>query len=595
MRRIIGQTPRHRLLSGVLRHARSEQTSADQKHEAHEQLGGLLDVLDHRIDEPNGPYVGTIFTQTRLNFGYEPGTVSNEPPSPDRLASSAVMAVGGIMPYLGSAILYSELMGTGRFSALDFVDFRDEERVREAIQEKPDFAFVAGATTYDRYHVRDLNMRLAEQGIITVNGGVAPTLDPHPFRYVNDGTSVFRGEIEGAAGYLIDELVKDPSPRIFTRAGTPGKRSITLLNNPNDTVQLPVDGKVDMKDAYSEEHEVSGGNLARRLEALEMMRTGFSFKGKKYEIPSFLRVHQINTSFGCPERCSFCATEPFQGIEMRHRDLQSIETELIATEAKVVAIVDQNFTANGRDYFVSFLEMLKKHGKRFAYEGELMFYLEQPEEGNPQNFFFDGSPDDEYRAQLLKDTLLAVEVGLEQPVKVKGTITQGKNPDQYNTAIKRLNDLGIIVFGTAMVGLPEELWSPHAVNEKPIVPYESLAQKEWDEMISTWVEWSKSYPGLILFPFEPIPGTPAYRALEKKGLLSYKDGTENIDDTLRPLNLDPVQGIASRQALAKILNEIMSPKIRRTRLKQANFSPLARLFMEVFNRGSSRAFGSRMQ
>jgi hypothetical protein len=152
-----------------------------------------------------------------------------------------------------------------------------------------------------------------------------------------------------------------------------------------------------------------------------------------------------------------------------------------------------------------------------------------------------------------------------------------------------------MVFGTAMVGMPKELWSAQAEDEEPIVPYESLTADEWNEMIQTWVNWSAQFPGVILFPFEPIPGSEAYAQLEALGLLNYVDGTENTDDTLRPLQEDPVIGIAARKALAELQEQVFSKEMTKTRMSHADYALKARIFMEIFNRGSRMAFGNRMQ
>ena len=594
-RRIVNDRPRRDLLDGVVAVARSRGASTVSRDFARQNLGGVLDVLDHRVNEPEGSLSGVIFTQTKLNMGIDRNVIRPKPFGVDEYAWSVLQIVRGSMPYLGSAHLYSEAMATGHFSDIRFVDFRDKQGVNEVLDEGGvDIAFVAGATTDDRDHITSLNCRLARLGITTVNGGVAPTLDMDPRRYVRDGSSVYLGELEGAMPYLMDQLVRDPTPRIFSRGGSESGRMALSLTNTGNITRLGVPKTVDMQGAYDKEHELNRRNLATRLEALAMMRPPFDFNGTDYEPSSRMQVHQINTSFGCPERCSFCATEPFQGTKMRHRDLESIDRELGAVEAKIIAVVDQNFTANGREFFVEFLELLRKHGKRFAYEGELMFYLECPEGGDPDKYFFDGSPEDAYREQLLKDTVLAIEVGLEQPVKVQGTIVSGKNPDQYDPAMQRLNDMGIMVFGTAMVGLPKELWAPRTT-EEPIIPYDNLSEKEWNEVIDTWVEWSKRYPGLILFSFSATPGTRAYKILAERGLLNYVEGSEGNDDTIRPVQSDAVKGISSRKALAEIQDRIASPEVRRIRMSQARFTWKARIFMEIFNRAARHVFGSRME
>src|SRR3989344_474366 len=608
LKRMMGVPSRKKLLMDTLSNIYGYGAPNEFAGESHRRLSMILDIAEGRVKKPTGNKRGVIFAQTAYILGDEIDgkKETNYPYGLDEWAKFAIQLGSGALPYMGAAVVYSELMSTGEFADIEFVDFRDEKRIEEISlrSSEYDLALVAGATTFDRFVIDDLNKKLSQSGLTVIKGGVAPTIDEEPERYMQNGASIFIGEFEGAAERLMEAINSDPSPLVFLREGSRSQITRVAKRNAPFTALPNLPDNVDMSAAYSDEREET--NLAYRLEALEKMRITYTFGGKKYEANPFFKFHQTEVSKGCPEACTFCATVPYIGRTTRARPLESIEREWAATESPVIAIVDQNFHATGRDYVTKVLQIAEKLGKKLAFEGEALFFTE----GKGQNHFFDGTTADEERKRLLKNTVVAIQVGLEQPVKVRGTVPGGKDPDQFPKALNALNDSGVIVFGTSIIGMPKELWAPGADNNLPIVPYEDMyGTPEWQIMIDTWVDWLQNkvpVPGSIPFAFTVVPGTPAKDILGRKGMLISNDPKKlirrkELEEDLSPsvdpnVIKDPIHGlIMSRQTVEEVRREIYKwPNIRK-RVDAANLSLKRKIFMYLVGIFSDRTLRDRMQ
>lgn len=608
LKRMVGVPQRNKLLMETLSNIYGYGAPNEQATESHRRLSMMLDIAEGRIKQPTGNKRGIIFAQTAYILGEEIDgkKETHYPHGLDQAAKIAIQLGSGALPYMGAAVVYAELMSTGQFAEIEFADFRDQKAIEDITSRSNeyDLALVAGATTFDRFVIDDLNLRLSQSGLTVINGGVAPTIDEEPERYMANGASIFVGEFEGAAEQLMEAINTDSTPRVFVRNGSRSQIARVSKRGAPYTALEDLPDKADVAFAYSDEREM-GGNLAHRLEAMEKMRITYDFGGKIYEGNPFFKFHQTEVAKGCPEACSFCATVPFMGREMRARSLETIEREWAAVESPIVAIVDQNFHANGRDYVTNVLQIAEKLGKRLAFEGEALFFTE----GKNQRHFFDGTPADEERRRLVKNTVVAIQVGLEQPVKVRGTIPGGKDPELFPEALKRLNDMGVIVFGTSIVGMPKELWAPGTDTDLPIVPYENMSPEEWRKMVETWVDWLTNkvpVPGSIPFAFTVVPGTQAKDILSKKGMLISDKPAElirrkELPDDLSPsvdpnVIRDPNKGlIKSREAVEDIRRELYTlPNIKK-RIDAANLSLKRKLFMYGVGIFSDRTLRDRMQ
>lgn len=584
---------RRKLLEETLDQVFSSNVSSEKILSARKRLETMIEVMNGKEEKPREGKRAIILTQTALvqgegeddvHFGW----------LPDSWIEFGVKLARGALPRLGAAVVYSELMNTGQFSQIEFADFRDEKVIQRLIERKEyDLVLISGATTVDRFLIDKLNRRLSTAGLTVINGGIGATIAVHPERYLENGASVFVGEFEGAAEVFLERLARDPSPTIFIRGreGDKGKRlrkkgyRVTVLED------LP--SLVDMEEVYSVERE-RAGYLRRRLEALAMMRTTVTLDGAGYELPPSFRLHETNVSYGCPNACVFCATVRSAGRGMRARTLGSISQEWTAVEAPHIVIVDQNLTANGRDFVEALLEEARRLRKKVAFAAELNFFC-PPETERPkqdqQRFFFDGSEDDERREKLLEETVTALQVGLEQPVKVKGARFGSKDPHDFAAALKKLQGLGLVILGTAMIGLPRELWSKESQdNDLSIIPYEDMSVEEWEEMLSVWTDWFNNRvpaPGAIPVSFKLIPGIPAFDILQNLGMLRV--GNDRFtqrgvgDDFPVSLNPNPVEGIDSQRAVEDLRRRLYSLPSILKRMRAARLPPMRFVAMLLFN------------
>ena len=61
---------------------------------------------------------------------------------------------------------------------------------------------------------------------------------------------------------------------------------------------------------------------------------------------AYLNIPKVETSRGCPFRCSFCSTTVFYGPRMRFRPVEEVVAEVKAIEHRFVFFTDNNITAN---------------------------------------------------------------------------------------------------------------------------------------------------------------------------------------------------------------------------------------------------------
>lgn len=61
---------------------------------------------------------------------------------------------------------------------------------------------------------------------------------------------------------------------------------------------------------------------------------------------AYLNIPKVETSRGCPFRCSFCSTTVFYGPRMRFRPVDEVVAEVKAAEHRFVFFTDNNITAN---------------------------------------------------------------------------------------------------------------------------------------------------------------------------------------------------------------------------------------------------------
>lgn len=453
-----------------------------------------------------------------------------------RLAS--VINTGLMMtmtPYLGAAIVGSEVESTGKAGKIEIMDFNEitEEKVEDKFKEsKPQIAFVTGVLSIDIRNLKQTTATLQKKGIRTVVGGLAPTIDPNA-AIITTSADVFIGEAEEAMDKVLDILkdAKDDERYIFHRESRNGKtgESIEIINDPdNDKIKhayLGLDPLVNINEHYSRKNEESG-QLASRLRFESMMQPQISAFGKKWEAPSWT-FKQMGIKVGCPHGCPYCSTVSSQGTDMRNRPLDGVELEIMATETRSIIIVDQNLGAKDKkenieewtESFGNLLEIFKKHNKRVACQTELATW--------------DRVNHDPKLRELCSKVIVAALGGIEQPRKIPGNPI--KIPGNYPRQVGIMRELGIISVVTAIAG---------DIGKYP----QSNSNSGQEITLSIWKKLLKAVSPdiLVVFPLVKNPGSPGVPPTQKNAdttLDSYlSENMTNEDDWAKAFmieNLNP--------------------------------------------------------
>lgn len=589
-------------------------------------------------------------------FAHPAETLSTTPYAKDRYGfddwmTFFTMVAGEALPYVGAATLYSELMMTGKFD-VELVDFTDKEKINSVLQgEKCDLALISGGNNSEIATILDLNKKMQEMNIPVLNGGVsASTSDLNTL--IKNGHSVFVGEVEGAGEDIYQWLNKGGNTTVFVRGKNPIIKKLSADGLPiTQLSHLPT--HVNIQEAYAPEKERSG-YLKHRLIATEMMRPIVDFAGTKYEPPPYCQPHTTIVGVGCPNSCIFCATtiNKYQGTNMRVKPLESIKQEWEAVRSRNVAVVDQNLTANGKTYFTQLLELTRNLGKKIAFQGELLFFDNLPENayslfdrspsgninrpvlsakgitwernklnngaititsGDPEilrqyginesfcfvgtpeqrkrleedlgivpwaeRYYFEGNKNDKALGKLLQKTILGFEVGLESPVKMEGTAPGRKDPSHYSEAVKRLNKLGLVIFGTSIVDFAQP---------------NSKLQREYINKLLDWL--INDVPVAISIPMTMtlVAGTAAYEQAKKKGALPEEGSV--VDGGVRGLKFIQTSAIDPRteETTKKLRTEMFSLINILKRLSTIRLSPKKLMFVWLFNLIVSKVFSDEM-
>ncbi len=85
---------------------------------------------------------------------------------------------------------------------------------------------------------------------------------------------------------------------------------------------------------------------------------------------AYLNIPKVETSRGCPFRCSFCSTTVFYGPRMRFRPVEEVVAEVKAAEHRFVFFTDNNITAN-RGYAKRLFKALSKVGVYWLSQGSI--------------------------------------------------------------------------------------------------------------------------------------------------------------------------------------------------------------------------------
>lgn len=427
-------------------------------------------------------------------------------------------------PYEGAGILAEEAHSTKQVGQIHIADFKDcsqEVLAKIAKDKKPAYTFIAGTLSFDAPQIPDMVKTLQNNGSRVIIGGNLASLDPQVLLQ-HTTADIFLGEAEGAMPYLFD-LFKKASPDerfVFVRnnmIANEGQVVTAKVTDQNYTlVYLPLDGHVNMSEYYSSENQ-KGGKLAMRKKVQKAMEPTIKLGEREFE-HSLYSIQQAEFSRGCPHNCGFCSTVGVIGTDMRRKPIDMMELEARSWETHRIIANDQNFGAQGenesdeqwREAMENIFNLLKNTDKYIACQTELDFFkrLQQEEYGGLRD--------------LVSQTMVAALSGLESEGQLRGNT--GKNPQEYQKIIESIDNMKIILLGTIIAGIPDNMLKRDQHNDMPL-----------QEAISSWIRGLGTFIPIV-FPAVDIVRTRTNLATHPK-----KDPMDNYST---PFIKEEAQGIA---------------------------------------------------
>jgi radical SAM superfamily enzyme YgiQ (UPF0313 family) len=211
--------------------------------------------------------------------------------------------------------------------------------------------------------------------------------------------------------------------------------------------------------------------------------TGFDrsiFAGKNY-----FKIELVETGRGCHSKCSFCSITAFHKGNCLHRPIGEVIEEIRGLSEKTVFIVDDNVVGNlkrARELFVALADLdIKWVGQasiNIASDSELLDLMAQSGCAGLLIGF----------ESLNQDSLACVNKKVNQDV-------------DYAVALSALRKRGIVVYGTFLIGLPDDT----------VATMEQSTAFAIDERI-----FIAAFNHIV-----PFPGTPLYNDLDARGRLTY--------------------------------------------------------------------------
>jgi radical SAM superfamily enzyme YgiQ (UPF0313 family) len=233
----------------------------------------------------------------------------------------------------------------------------------------------------------------------------------------------------------------------------------------------------------------------------------------------YVDVPKVETSRGCPYRCSFCSTTAMFGNRMRYRPISEVINEIKALKARFVFFTDNNIVGNPR-YAKEFFKALIPLKIRWISQGSLNI-----------------ARDLELLKLAAKSGCVGILVGIESLVQ-EALAAMGKRVNkvsQYAREIKRIHQHGIGLIGCFVFGFDQE--------------DASVFKKTVDFVRKLNIE----VPQFTLLT--PYPGTALRTTLEKAGRILHNQW-EKYDVShvvFRPEKMTPEQLLQSyRQACRKV-------------------------------------------
>ncbi|MCP4132055.1 MAG: B12-binding domain-containing radical SAM protein [bacterium] len=227
------------------------------------------------------------------------------------------------------------------------------------------------------------------------------------------------------------------------------------------------------------------GKLKKRYqkELVSMEGIGYSreiFKGKKYS-----GILPVQFSRGCKFDCDFCSIDAFYNNNLMQRPIDEVVAEIASLNKKIIFITDDNVFYNKRlakEFFTALIPLKVQWVCQVS---------------------IDVARDPELLRLMQKSGCKAAIIGFES-LDEQNLLQMNKKvntKNDYETAIKKLQDHGIMIFGTFVIG------------------YDNDTANVFENTLD-FAERNKFFIGQFN-PLMPMPGTRLYTRLEEEGRLLY--------------------------------------------------------------------------
>lgn len=152
---------------------------------------------------------------------------------------------------------------------------------------------------------------------------------------------------------------------------------------------------------------------------------------------AYLNIPKVETSRGCPFRCSFCSTTVFYGSRMRFRPVEDVVNEVREVQHRFVFFTDNNITAN-KNYAKRLFKALAPLGIYWLSQGSI-----------------DMADDDELMELARASGCAGMLVGFES-LSEENIASMGKKAsnrvEEYEEKIKKFHDYQIGLIGCFVFG-----------------------------------------------------------------------------------------------------------------------------------------------
>jgi len=201
----------------------------------------------------------------------------------------------------------------------------------------------------------------------------------------------------------------------------------------------------------------------------------------------YLTRNTVQTSRGCPRRCSFCSVSSFYKGHYRHRPVEKVLEEIAGLSGKLVIFIDDNLVAD-RAYALKLFSGLRPLGRHWYSQAELTI-----------------AQDSELLEAAVESGCKGLFVGLEslssdnlRQVRKEFCLAEG-----YLQAIETLHRAGIGVVAGVMFGFD---------GDGPEVFEQTL-----DFLRESRIELAQ------ITPLTPLPGTELFNQLKREGRILTED------------------------------------------------------------------------